>query len=247
MERWQNKIAVVTGASAGIGAAICETLVESGLKVVGLARRKEKVEELAKTLEGKPGKLYAVKTDVTKESDIVDAFDWITKNLGPIHILINNAGVFKKADLLDGKTEHWKLELETNIIGLCVATREAVKIMKENNIDGHIIHMNSLTGHYVSHTFNSNIYGASKFGITYLTEALRLELNAIKSKIRITSISPGVVKTEILNDSGIPDTLFSMIPCLECKDVTDAVCYVLSRPSHCQVHELIIRPVGDTF
>ncbi|KAK4879384.1 hypothetical protein RN001_007530 [Aquatica leii] len=245
MERWQNKVAVVTGASAGIGAAICKELVGHGLKVVGIARRKERIEELAQNLQNKTGKLYAVKADITKESDILSAFNWITNNVGPVHILVNNAGVFKTADLLDGITEFWKLMVDTNLMGLCIATREATKIMKDNNIDGHIIHMNSVDGHYIPLNFNSNLYGASKFGITFLTEALRLELNAIQSKIKVTSISPGMTKTDILNESGISDKIFSTIPYLEPKDVADAVCYVLGTPPHVQVHEIILRPVGE--
>ncbi|KAK4879387.1 hypothetical protein RN001_007533 [Aquatica leii] len=247
MERWQQKVAVVTGASSGIGAAVCKELVECGLKVVGIARRKEKIEKLAETLKSKRGKLYAVKADITKEKDILEAFDWITNNIGPVNILINNAGVFKTADLLDGKTESWKLILDTNLMGLCIATREAAKIMTENNIDGHIVHINSLSGHYVPHNFKVSLYGASKSGVTFVTEALRLELNEIKSKIRITSLSPGTVKTEILTESGMPSSLFSTIPCLEPKDVAEAICYVLGTPPHVQVHELTIRPVGESF
>ncbi|KAK4879386.1 hypothetical protein RN001_007532 [Aquatica leii] len=241
MERWQNKVAVITGASSGIGAAICALLVECGLKVVGLARRKEKIEELAKSLGNKTGKLYAVKTDVTKESDILNAFEWITKNVGPVHILVNCAGVYKKSDLLDGKTETWKLQLDTNLMGLCIATREAAKIMRENNVDGHIIHINSINGHYVSPNFKSNLYGASKFGITFLTEALRLELNAIQSKIKITSISPGIVKTGILSESGVSDAIFSTIPYLEPHDIAETVRYILGTPPHVQVVGLARR------
>ncbi|KAK4879383.1 hypothetical protein RN001_007529 [Aquatica leii] len=246
MERWENKVAVVTGASVGIGAAICETLVKCGLKVIGIARRKEKIEELASNLKNSSGKLYAIKADVTKESDILNAFDWITNNIGPVHILINNAGVYKTANLLDGKTESWKLILDTNLMGLCIATREAAKIMRENSIDGHIIHVNSVTGHYVPRTIKSNTYGASKFAVTSLTEALRLELNEIQSKIKITSISPGIVKTELFDKTEL-DTLFSTIPYLEPKDVADAVCYALGTPARVQVHEIIIKPIGETL
>ncbi|KAK4879382.1 hypothetical protein RN001_007528 [Aquatica leii] len=245
MERWQNQVAVVTGASAGIGAAICEELVKSGLRVVGLARRKDRIEELARTLENESGKLYAFKADVTKESDILNAFDWITNNIGLVHILINNAGVYKTADLLDGKTDSWKLILDTNLMGLCIATREAAKIMRENSINGHIIHINSVFGHYVSRNFKMNLYGASKFGITFLTEALRLELNAIQTKIKITSISPGVVRTEMLETSDVPKEIISAIPALDSKDVADAVCYVLGTPPHVQVHEIILRCIKE--
>ncbi|KAK9731762.1 short chain dehydrogenase [Popillia japonica] len=90
MSDLKDKVAIVTGASAGIGAAIVQKLLESGMKVVGLARRKAKVEELEK---GYEGKLFAKETDVTKEEDIIDAFKWTEKNVGPVYVLVNNAGV----------------------------------------------------------------------------------------------------------------------------------------------------------
>lgn len=247
MERWQYKVAVVTGASAGIGAAICKVLVESGLKVVGLARRKERIEKLSKSLENESGKLYAVKADITKEEDICNAFTWISDNVGTIHVLINNAGIFRVSDLLDGQSEAWKSTFDTNVIGLCIATREAAKRMKENNIDGHIIHINSVAGHKVPLGVKGNVYSASKYAVTALTESLRLELNLIQSKIKITSISPGFVKTEFLEDSGMPTTMFEGVPYLEAKDVADSVRYVLSTPPHVQIHELIIKPIGEPY
>ncbi|KAF2894951.1 hypothetical protein ILUMI_11219, partial [Ignelater luminosus] len=187
MERWVGKVAVVTGASAGIGAAIAEELVEAGLIVAGLARRKDKIEELSKKLEGKKGKLYACQADITKENDILEAFQWIKNNLGPVHILINNAGVFKTTNLSDGDTQLWKEVINTNVLGLCIATREAVKDMKANNVDGHIIHINSMAGHFVpSHFPNINVYAGTKYAVTALTETLRQELNSIGSKIKIT-------------------------------------------------------------
>ena len=100
--------------------------------MVGLARRSERVEDLVKQLEGKKGKLYALKTDISKEKDILKAFKWVSDNLGPVHILINNAGIIQQTNLTEGDTEKWKKIFDTNVLGLCIATREAVKIMKAN-------------------------------------------------------------------------------------------------------------------
>lgn len=150
-----------------------------------MARRKEKLEELAKKLAGKKGKLYAVKADITKEEDVIQAFEWTTKNVGPVHILVNSAGLAVMAPLLEAKTEIYKQVFDVNVLGLCVATREAVKIMRKNNIDGHIIHINSVVGHKVVFP-GSNVYSASKFAVTALTETLRQELNSIGSKIKIS-------------------------------------------------------------
>lgn len=153
---------------------------------MGLARRIDRIEERAKSLSGKKGKLYGVKVDITKEKDILDAFKWIEQNLGPVHILVNNAGCAPESTLVDGETEKWKRVLDTNVLGLCIATREAIKIMRANDINGHIIHINSTLGHVVLPVPNVNLYPASKFAVTALTETLRQELNSLQSKIKIT-------------------------------------------------------------
>lgn len=154
--------------------------------MVGLARRKEKLEQLAEKLRGKPGQLYGLRADVSVETDILKAFQWVKKNLGPIHILINNAGIGKPTNLLEGNTEDFKNVFDTNVLGLTIATREAVKDMRANKVDGHIIHMNSVMGHYVAQVPNMNVYPASKHAVTALTETLRQELNLIRSGIKVT-------------------------------------------------------------
>lgn len=149
-----------------------------------MARRKEKVEELSKQLQGKQGKLHAFQADLTKESDILNVFKWTTEFVGNVHILINNAGVFYDTSLINGDTKLWRNVIDTNLMGLCIATREAVRIMNDNNIAGHIIHMNSIAGHKVIE--KTNIYSPSKFAVTALTEVLRQELIEANSKIKVT-------------------------------------------------------------
>ncbi|KAJ8931744.1 hypothetical protein NQ314_015276 [Rhamnusium bicolor] len=185
MDRWVGKVAIVTGASSGIGAVIAEQLVDNGLQVVALARRKDRLHELAVKLAGKKGKVYPVKADLSKEEDILNAFKWTKENVGPVHILINNAGTTDRVRLTDASTESYNKIIQLNVIGLCIATREAVRDMKANNVDGHIIHINSVLGHQVL-GFPSSVYSASKFAVTALAETLRLELNSLKSKIKIT-------------------------------------------------------------
>lgn len=129
---------------------------------------------------------------MTKEDDIIRGFQWVKDNVGAVHILINNAGVAKSGTLLDGSTEEWKTTLELNILGLCIATREAVKVMREEGIDGHIVHINSVLGHIYTKLFN--VYSASKHGVTALTETLRQELNDIGSKIKISVCKNSVNK-----------------------------------------------------
>ncbi|KAJ3651604.1 hypothetical protein Zmor_017637 [Zophobas morio] len=248
MDRWAGKIAIVTGASAGIGASIAEALVEHGLIVVGTARRSEQIEEHAKQLSGKKGKLCAFKADFTKEEDILKVFEWTSKNLGPIHVLINNAGRSLNSTLVDGKTEEWKSVLDLNILGLCIATREAVRIMRENNINGHIFHINSVMGHKVFNSPNTNVYPASKHAVTALTETLRFEFTNLGLKIKITSLSPGLVESELTTlDKTRPERarLLQTMPILKGEDIADGVIYALSTPEHVQIHELTIKPVGE--
>lgn len=186
LERWIGKIAVITGASSGIGAEIADQFVEKGLIVVGLARRAELIEKCSGELQNKKGKLYAIKTDVSKESEILKAFQWVSDNLGPVSVLVNNAGIFVDSSLTDGNTSDWKQMFDINVLSLCICTREAVKIMNENNIAGHIIHISGISGHHVPNIPRMNVLPAVKHAITALTETLRLELNNLKSKIKIS-------------------------------------------------------------
>lgn len=248
MERWVGKVAIVTGASAGIGLAIVESLVDAGMKVAGLARSKEKLNEVARKLRGRRGEFHPFSADVSKESEVLDAFRWVTENIGAVHVLVNNVGIARPGSLLDGLTEHWDEVLHTNVLGLCVATREASKVMRENHIEGHIVHINSTMGHRVYNIPGFNLYTATKHAVTALTETLRQELVRIGSKIKISSISPGYVKSEFFVGKQWPTEFVEVLkssPNLEVEDVANAVLYVLGTPPHVQVHELIIQPVGE--
>ncbi|KAJ3618280.1 hypothetical protein MTP99_006296 [Tenebrio molitor] len=249
MERWVGKVAVVTGASSGIGAAIAEDLVQRGLIVVGIARRVHLIEERSKKLS--TTKLYALQADLSREEEIVKAFKWIGENLGPVHILVNSAGVFKGGLLSDDQTEIWKQQFDINVLGLCIATREAVKMMQTNDIQGHIIHINSISGHCVPNCPKTNVYPAAKHAVTALTLTLQQELNQMQSKIKVTSISPGMVASEltVFNKSLTERRrkFFESLPHLKAEDVADCVAYALSTPAHLQVHELTVKPMGELY
>uniref|UniRef100_A0A1Y1MA80 Farnesol dehydrogenase-like n=1 Tax=Photinus pyralis TaxID=7054 RepID=A0A1Y1MA80_PHOPY len=235
MNRWYNKVAVVTGASSGIGAATVSKLVDSGLRVVGLARRKERLTALQKTLEGRAGTFFPIVADVSKEQDVLDAFNWVTQNVDVIHVLVNCAGVMPTSSLLDGETSQWKEILDTNLLGMCITTREAIKIMRENKIDGHVVHIKSVGGQRVPCLPDLSVYPASKFGVTALTETLRQELNAIGSKIKISSVSPGVVNTELVPEGKLLNIIKAQ-SALQPEDIAEAVAYILGTPPHVQVN-----------
>lgn len=195
MHRWVGKVAVVTGASAGIGAAIAVDLVKAGMIVVGLARRKEAVEKLRDQIpsDAAKAKLLAFQCDVTDDASVVAAFEWIGAEFGAIHVLVNCAGVVKLGAITDDDNEEaLKSVLQTNLWGLVLCTKKAVELMKREKVTGaHIININSVTGHKVIYTSPTlrpriNLYPVSKFGVTALTEVLRQEFNFDDLKYKVT-------------------------------------------------------------
>lgn len=192
MDRWIGKTAVVTGASSGIGAAICVDLIKAGVNVVGLARRKERIEALKEKIPASAtGKLYAIKCDLTQESDMKSAFNWIEGNLGGTDILVNNAGIIKTMNLLDAEnTTNLRETIDTNILAVAICSREAFQSMKKRGINGHIIHINSGAGHKIPYFVglypSFNIYPSTKFAVTAMTEVMRQELQSFGTKIKVT-------------------------------------------------------------
>ncbi|XP_050306116.1 farnesol dehydrogenase-like [Anthonomus grandis grandis] len=249
LKKYTGKVAIVTGASSGIGKAITEYLVKNGVIVAGVARRLEKIEEHAKQLEKYSGKLHPFKLDLTKPEEIVNVFTKIAKQLGPIVILINNAGLAQGGNIIDGDFEKWKLTLDTNVLALAICSREAIKNMKENNTKGIIININSMFGHQIFDIPFLNVYQASKYAVTALTETLRLEINREKLPLKITSLSPGYVKTEFTElalgrELAQKTTDSGLRPGLNADDVAEAVIYILSTPDHVNVKELTICVQG---
>ncbi|XP_073828249.1 farnesol dehydrogenase-like [Musca autumnalis] len=248
MERWQNKVAVVTGASSGIGAALVKDLVNNGLRVIGLARRVERIEELRQQLsDDKKSHLFALKCDVSNLDSVNQAFDEIISKFGGIDILINNAGCLKSGQLVSMDVSEMQQILQTNVMGVIYCTQRAFRSMKERNFDGHVVLVNSIAGHKVPVTPgvpDFNIYPPTKYALTAITELLRQEFSGLGTKIKVTSISPGAVDTEILNDFLKNATEGCR---LQSEDVSSAIIYALSTPPHVQIHEMIIKPVGERF
>lgn len=189
-------MAVVTGASAGIGAAIVEDLAKAGMIVVGLARRAERITELSDKLKRENptlvGQLHSFKCDLTSEADIRAVFDWVDTKFGRVDVLINNAGVFKEGKLLDPENSALIREtIDTNILGVAFCTRQAFQLMQKRGIDdGHVMIINSVAGHCVPYGLikngSLNIYPSTKYAVTAMTEILRQEFQLFKTKTKIT-------------------------------------------------------------
>ena len=169
---------------------------------------------------------------------------------------MNNAGVGHNAPLLTGETEHWRNILDVNVLGLSICTREFYQAQKASGVDnGYIINICSIVGHIVGPSRRNHFYSASKFAVTALTEGTRQELREIKSKIKVSQVSPGLVHTEfhskLLKDKQKGEEYYQSrlqsLSCIESQDVSEAVLYLLSTPPQVCVHDVIIRPLQQSF
>ncbi|XP_018801191.1 PREDICTED: farnesol dehydrogenase [Bactrocera latifrons] len=253
MERWQGKVAMVTGASSGIGAACAKALVCAGFVVVGLARRQERIAQLQQELPTRfRSNLHAYKCDLTKEQNVSDAFRWTQQKLGAgVDVLVNNAGIIATTELSARQnTNEIRNTIDTNLLGTVFCTREAFNSMRERDVEGHIVIMNSVAGLQVPNLGPNlpslNIYPATKFALRAMNEIYRQEFQRHKTRVRITTISPGIVDTDILPTS-IRNVVKDMLPSLSSEDVADAVLWAISTPPNVQVHNITIKPMGEKF
>ncbi|XP_049947454.1 dehydrogenase/reductase SDR family member 11-like [Schistocerca serialis cubense] len=140
MERYAGRVALVTGANSGIGAATARALLRRGIEAVGLDKRIDRVQ--ARELKDAPGTLYPLQCDVSCEENVLCAFKWIKENLGGVNVLINSGGVCRENLPTTGQTAEWQQTLDVNVLGLSICTREAVQSMLDRGVDdGFVIHI----------------------------------------------------------------------------------------------------------
>ena len=251
MERYVGRVAVVTGASSGIGEGLVRALVAAGLRVAGCARNADKLQALGRSLGADSERFLAVPCDLTEEDQVRHFFSRVLTEWGAVDILINNAGLAFSSSLLDGTVDEWRTMLNTNIVALCLCTQLAVKSMQERNVsDGYIIHINSESGHMHPVPSKFHFYSATKHAVRALAETMRLELARSLPGCRISSVSPGLVETQFLakmvGRPGDQLKLFSRMKALEVEDVVQTVLHLLQTPAHVQVHDVLMRPAGQT-
>ncbi|XP_022085836.1 dehydrogenase/reductase SDR family member 11-like [Acanthaster planci] len=255
MQRWAGRIALVTGASAGIGQATAKVLARHGMKVVGCARNIKPIEDDARDLSSDStvtGSLHAIKCDLTQEGEILAMFAEIKERFGGVDVCVSNAGISHSGSLaspigiLNGETVKWRDMLDVNFLAVAICCREAVKQMEEKGAtDGQLLVTNSLAGHRLT-VKDFHFYAVTKHAVTALVEAIRRELREKKSHIRIAQISPGIVETEFRERMYSDDPekcrkLYKTLQPLLADDIADNMLYVLQAPPHVQVHDIIIR------
>lgn len=253
MELWKGKVAVVTGASSGIGEALCKDLCRLDVIVVGMARRIDRLEQLKKDIVAtkSDAQFHSVKCDLTQESEIKTAFEYVVNTLGGVDVLVNNAGVVKQTSFFaEDNLDQLKSVIDTNLLGLISCTKKAFKSMSDRDVPGYIINISSVAGHMVPNLPGMmNVYPSSKHGVTALNTVIRHELNYLKkNNIRVSNVSPGGVRTEIIEGSGLDkDNLPPGVHLLEPEDVSETVLYLLGTNPRVQVEDVIIRPKGEAI
>ncbi len=198
----KNRVAVVTGASSGLGKQMSRALANQGADLVILARRIEKLEELKRELEGKGCKCVAVKCDVTNPSDVKNAKEEAIKEFGKVDILINCAGSAKNNGVLNMTDEEWQFTIDTDLSSVFYVTREFANVMKDNNY-GRIINIASMYGMVGNMALDTVAYHSSKGGVINFTRAVAAEL--AKYNITCNAICPGYFDTELTHDTLITE------------------------------------------
>ncbi len=235
-----NPIAVVTGASSGIGAAIAIALGRQGYQIVVGARRVERLGRVA----GEDG--LAVRLDVTDEDSVNDFVKQIARRFGRIDVLVNNAGgALGLNPVAEAKDDEWVGMWKTNVLGLMWMTRACLPLLRKAK-HGHIVNIGSIAGF---ETYRGGAgYTAVKHAVRAITRTLRLELNG--EPIRVTEIAPGLVETEFSvvrfhGDRKAAKAVYEGIKPLTAEDVADCVVFAVTRPPHVDIDEIVIRPVAQ--
>lgn len=242
----KNKVAIITGASSGIGYAASLTLSKAGIRVAVGARRTERLQELEKQIIKNNGEILVQKTDVTRKSDCDSLVNTIVEKWGKVDILINNAGLMPLSYFKNGKVEEWEQMIDVNIKGVLYCTSAVVPYMLEKK-SGHIINISSVAGRIVF--AGGSVYCATKHAIAALSEGLRKELSPTYN-IRVTCIEPGAVETELL-ESITDESMTGFIQAtknmetLRSDDIANAILYAVQAPRHVNVNEILIRPTAQ--
>lgn len=244
MGKLSNKIAFITGASAGIGKACAESFAKEGADLILTARRISKLNKLASSLIKKYKiKVFTAQLDVRDKEEIKKTISSLPEKWKNIDILINNAGLARGlSDIDEGSYEDWDEMIDTNIKGLLYVSREILPLMVKRK-KGHVINIGSVAGHLVYP--KGNVYSATKFAVNALSKAMRLDL--YEKDIKVSTVDPGLVETEFSivrfrGDEERAKKVYQGLKPLTPEDIADAVLYCATRPAHVNIDEIILMP-----
>jgi len=240
----QAKVALITGASSGIGAGVATLLAANGVRVALAARRREKLNALLKEIQHAGGEGLVVEMDVTEPDSVKKGVETVVKAYGTIDILVNNAGLMPLSDVESLKVDEWHRMVDVNIKGVLSTTAAVLPILIKQN-GGHIFNLSSIAGRKLFKGLS--VYCATKHAIAAFSDIMRMEI-APKYKIRVTSLQPGAVATELYDHITDPSYIKAMndlakqMTFLTPEDIAHSVLYALQAPEHVNVSEIFILP-----
>jgi NADP-dependent 3-hydroxy acid dehydrogenase YdfG len=242
-----NKIALITGASAGIGKACAEVFAREGFNLILTARRIEKLEAISAELKAEFGiEVKTLQMDVRIKAEVEKGWESLTEDWKRIDVLVNNAGLSQGLDpIYSGDTDDWDRMIDTNIKGLLYVSRIVLPGMKERK-SGHVINLGSIAGKEVYP--NGNVYCATKHAVDALNKAMRIDL--LPYSVKVSALHPGAVETEfsIVRFKGNEERAHQVYEGFEplvAQDIAEAAWFVVSRPQHVNINELIIMPTAQ--
>jgi NADP-dependent 3-hydroxy acid dehydrogenase YdfG len=247
-----DAVAIVTGASSGIGAATARRLAQEGAAVAVLARRKDRLEQLVADIQGAGGVAYAVQADITERTEAESAIQSIVDRFGRLDILINNAGLMLLGPIVGAEVEEWERMLAINVRGLLYTTRAALPhLLAAASGSGRqvadVVNISSIAGRQAWQNFG--VYNLTKFGVNGFTESLRQEIT--QRHVRVGVLEPGGVDTELGSHNNariktdILEPFNAQHELLRPDDIADAIAFMVTRPRRASIAELWVMPTDQ--
>ncbi|HEX6153047.1 MAG TPA: SDR family NAD(P)-dependent oxidoreductase [Solirubrobacterales bacterium] len=244
----QGTVALVTGASSGIGEATARSLAARGASVALVARRADRLERLGGEIADAGGTALPIEADVSEREQAEAAVSRAVDELGRLDVLVNNAGVMLLGPAADAPVEEWERMVEVNLLGLMYTARAALPHLleaaeRDPRRVADMVNVSSVAGRIARK--GSGVYNATKFGVGAFSESLRQEV--ARRHVRVSLVEPGAVATELQshNRPEIRDRIEQRIEdmeVLQSEDIADAIAYVVTRPRHVAVNEILVRP-----
>jgi NADP-dependent 3-hydroxy acid dehydrogenase YdfG len=246
-----GSVALITGASSGIGEATARSLASHGARVAVVARRLDRLEQLTSEIRGHGGTAVAIEADLSEKDQVAAIVDQTARTLGGIDILVNNAGVMLLGPIEDAPTDEWARMIEVNLRALIHVTHAALPHLLAaaqggNRSCADVVNISSVSGRVAR--AGSGVYSSTKFAVAAFSESFRQEF--ADRKIRSTLVEPGTVDTELLDHvrDGIRDQALATVAGvrrLDASDISDAIAYAVTRPWHVAINEILIRPTQE--
>ncbi|MGI5409051.1 SDR family oxidoreductase [Streptomyces chartreusis] len=246
-ENLTGRTAVVTGAASGIGEAVAVLLAERGARVALLARREQRLEEVAAKITAGGGSALAVVADVTDDASVAAAVARIHEAYGPVDLVVNNAGVMLGNPVEAGRLDEWQRMIDTNVTGVLRVIRAFTGDLVAAAGEGRtadLVDISSVGAHLAFP--NYAVYGATKAAVTHLSQCLRTEFGP--RDVRVTNVEPGFVESELrlhtdnVEVSGQVDGMLEAVGTLAAEELADVVAYAVSRPRHVNLRQIMAMP-----